>query len=79
MRSHIREHKLHLNDVLLRGDVFFLWLLGCGSEDHLAKDYDQKQAEPERKQNEQEKSSDKSVKVSGIQNAGLFVSAFVNN
>ena len=46
---------------------------------HLAKYYEQKQDEPESKQNDQEKSKEKSVKISGVQNSGLFVTAFVND
>ena len=50
----------------------------CGSEDHLARDCDQRPAEAETKPKDQDKTAEKDVKVSGIQNSGLFVPAFVN-
>ena len=50
----------------------------CGSEHHLARDCDQRPAEAETKPKDQDKTAEKGVKVSGIQNSGLFVPALVN-
>ena len=50
----------------------------CGSEYHLARHCDQRPAEAETKPNDQDKTAEKGVKVSGLQNSGLFVPAFVN-
>ena len=52
----------------------------CGSTNHMARDCDQNKNETEKKQNveQDKKEPDKSVKVSGVQNSGLFVTAFMN-
>ena len=50
----------------------------CGSEDHLARDCEQNQAKSGNQQQDKDKGSGKSAKVSGIHNSGLFVSALVN-
>ena len=52
----------------------------CGSTNHMARDCDQNKDETEKKQNvvQDKKEPDKSVKVSGVQNSGLFVTAFMN-
>ena len=52
----------------------------CGSTSHLARDCDQKKSETDgiQKMEQESKEAEKSVKVSGVQNSGLFVTAFVN-
>ena len=50
----------------------------CGSEDHIARDCEQNQAKSGNQQQDKDKGSGKSAKVSGIHNSGLFVSALVN-
>ena len=52
----------------------------CGSTNHMARDCDQNKDETEKKQKveQDKKEPDKSVKVSGVQNSGLFVTAFMN-
>ena len=50
----------------------------CGSKDHLARDCDQMPVLAETKPKDQDKTAEKGVKVSGIQNSGLFVPALVN-
>ena len=53
----------------------------CGSTNHMARDCDQNKDETEKKQKveQDKKEPDKSIKVSGVQNSGLFVTAFMND